>query len=276
MAVSTEVEYTVQGKACRVADLGSKVAVIVTHPWGPLGGNLHNNVVVAAVLYFQRLGCTTCRFDFCGTQIGFGNAQVAQLQEIATKLLNGDFCASGSTNTTTNPPPKSILLVGYSYGSLITTSASATISPCLASIAISPPFGVAMWLLLFSSSSHWQAAAAAAPDLPRLFVLGDQDNFTSEASLRSTVHQYFTKSKKNNNNNSHDDNHNTIAIVQGADHFWVRRERDALGVVGQWLTHNIKALHGELLNLPHLEFGLNTTKKLATKFHPAVGGNSSS
>ena len=80
----------------------------VTHPWGPLGGNLHNNVVVAAVLYFQRLGLSTVRFDFCGTQIGRGYTQVDQLKEIVEKLLNGDFAHASPT------PPRSIILVGYS------------------------------------------------------------------------------------------------------------------------------------------------------------------
>jgi len=55
-----------------VADTGSKLAVVVTHPWGVLGGDCHNNVVVAATLFFQKLGITTVRFDFCGTQLGRG------------------------------------------------------------------------------------------------------------------------------------------------------------------------------------------------------------
>lgn len=252
-ASSLEKEFQVQGQACRVADLESTVAVIVTHPWGPLGGNLHNNVVVAAVLYFQRLGLTTCRFDFCGTQIGRGYAQVDQLKQVTEKLLNGDFCNAGT------PPPKSIIMVGYSYGSLITIPASAEFPQCIASIAISPPFGVQMWLLLFANHNHLSAAAEANPDLPRLFILGDKDNFTSEKSLRSTVDQYFSHQSA------------TAAVVQGADHFWVRRERDALGVVGQWLASALPQCQGKLTLLRDLEFGLSTSKKYATKFGAVPG-----
>lgn len=214
MPSSAEKKYQVDGQACRVADLGSTVAVVVTHPWGPLGGNLHNNVVVAAVLYFQRLGISTCRFDFCGSQIGRGYDQVEQCRKVTEKLLQGAFTKSKST------PPKHIILIGYSYGSLITMSASADIPQCIASIAISPPFGVQMWLLMFASEAHLTRAAVRT-DLPRLFVSGDQDNFTAEARVRVTVEQRFPT--------------DTVAIVQGADHFWRRRESDALGVVGQWL-----------------------------------------
>lgn len=248
---SREQEFKVDGQACRVADLQSTVAVIVTHPWGPLGGNLHNNVVVAAVLYFQRLGLTTCRFDFCGTQIGFGYTQVEQLKKVTEKLLDGDFC-QGKT------PPKSVLMVGYSYGSLITTSASAAFPQCIGSIAISPPFGVQMWLLLFASQGHLQTAAKEAPHLPRLFVLGDKDNFTSEKSFRSTLDQYFSSQ------------YATAAVVQGADHFWVRRERDALGVVGQWLLSTFPQCQGQLTALRDLEFGMATKKKYSTKFGAAA------
>ena len=63
------------GSPANLADFGSSLAVIVTHPWGPLGGNMNNNVVLALVFWFQRLRITTLRFDFCGSQIGRGHQQ---------------------------------------------------------------------------------------------------------------------------------------------------------------------------------------------------------
>lgn len=246
--VSAEKTFTIQGQACRVADLRSKVAVIVTHPWGPLGGNLHNNVVVATTLYFQRLGITTCRFDFAGSQIGFGYNQVAQLKEIADNLLNGDFSES--------TPPKSIILIGYSYGSLITTSASAEIPECIAAISISPPFGVQMWLLMFASQNHLQKAAEGPP-MPRLFVLGDCDNFTSEKTFRSVLNKYFPPAESSAST--------TAAIVKGADHFWFRCEKDVLAVVGEWLLSTFTQCQNQLTNLKDLEFGLPSSK-YTTKF----------
>ena len=114
-----------------------------------------------------------------------------------------------------------------------------------------------MWLLLFASQNHLQAAAEAAPSLPRLFVLGDKDNFTSETSLRATLDQYFSAHTT------------TAAVVQGADHFWFRRERDIFGVVGQWLLEAFPQLHGKLTCLRDLEFGVSV-KKYGTKFGAAA------
>jgi alpha/beta superfamily hydrolase len=81
----SQFETEVQIKDCPalVADLHSRVAVVVTHPWGPLGGNLQNNVVLAAVLYFQKSRITTLRFDFAGSQIGRGHYQVQQVCDAA-------------------------------------------------------------------------------------------------------------------------------------------------------------------------------------------------
>ena len=43
------------------------VGVVVSHPYGPLGGNMHNNVVEAVYDAMRRLGHAVVRFNFrCG------------------------------------------------------------------------------------------------------------------------------------------------------------------------------------------------------------------
>ena len=167
----------------------------------------------AACLYFQKIGVTTARFNFCGSQIGWGDSQVSQIQQIADLLL-----ASDDEGT-----PKYILLVGYSYGSLISSSASNKIKACIGVIAIAPPFAVRHWLLMFNSNRHLDQAASRT-DLPRLFVLGDTDNFTSEAAFASTVEKYFPN-----------DESTSCAILKDADHFFRHREKDLMNVIGLWL-----------------------------------------
>ena len=44
----------------------STLGVIVCHPYGMLGGNLHNNVVVAVTKALGDAGFTTLRFNFRG------------------------------------------------------------------------------------------------------------------------------------------------------------------------------------------------------------------
>jgi uncharacterized protein len=212
MPSRVETELTIDGANALLADLGSSLAVIVTHPWGMLGGNLHNNVVVAAVLFFQNIGVTTLRFDFCGSQIGRGYAQVAQVESIAQGLVQGKY--------TSKPAPKYILLIGYSYGSIIAASASKAIaSICLGYIAIAPPLSVQDWLVCFAARDHWKRAKEA--NLPRLFILGSKDNFTKTATLEDWIQQEFAS--------------DTGAIIKEADHFFVRREKDVMNVIGQWI-----------------------------------------
>ena len=220
----------------QVADLNSRVAVIVTHPWGPLGGNMHNNVVVATVLYFQNLGITTLRFDFQGSQIGRGYSQVTQVQEAAQFLLDGKHLLDQPSSS----PPSYILLVGYSYGSLITASASASIPNCIGYISIAPPISVQHWLLCFNGTYHMDRARQRTR-LPRLFVIGSRDNFTSEEKFLETVASLPKDTT-------------TGAVLKGADHFFRRREKDLMSVVGQWLVSTYPACGGDASKLKDIEF----------------------
>jgi dienelactone hydrolase len=104
------------------------------------------------------------------------------------------------------------MLVGYSYGSLIAASASANIPQRIGCISIAPPWTVQHWLLLFNSNYHL-AQSRLRNDIPRLYVIGDQDNFTPETLFRKTV-KTIPKS--------------TGAVLKGADHFFARREKDLM------------------------------------------------
>ena len=200
----------------RFADLNSNVVVVVTHPWTLLGGNMHNNIVVAVVLYFQnKLGLSTVRFDFHGSGIGRGHTQVEQVRAVVRGILK---IAPNSDNPKRRPTK--VILVGYSYGSLITGSASADMNECIASISIAPPFSVQHWLLLFNSSYHLRQSTLAQ-QLPRLFILGTRDNFTSEQVFQDMIETHFPNA--------------TGAIVPEADHFFHRRETNVMDVIGQWL-----------------------------------------
>lgn len=218
------------GSKAQVADLGSALAVIVTHPWSVLGGNMNNNVVLAIVVWFQRLNITTMRFDFCGSQIGRGDRQVQQVREAATFLLEGrhlegstshppQLQASAAKPTTT--PPKSILLVGYSYGSLISASASIEIPQCIGVAMISPPLAVRHWLYMFHGDYHLENARKSG--LPLFMILGSRDNFTGEATFMEVVHSMPTATT-------------TGAVLKEADHFFRGREQDIMDVMGTYVN----------------------------------------
>ena len=231
-----EVPVTIGGADGLLADQQSSVAVVVTHPWGPLGGNMHNNVVSAAVLYFQQLGLTTLRFNFSGCQIGRGGRQVQQVQEAARLLLS--FSTEG--------PCRYILLVGYSYGSLIAASASFDIPQCVGCVSIAPPWSVQHWLLLFNSSYHMNRARQL-DQLPRLMVMGSRDNFTNLDVFREIVSTFPSENT-------------TGAGLKGADHFFRRRERDLMGIIGKWLLATYPQCEGDLRRLAQMEFSIDFGK----------------
>lgn len=210
-----------------LANKGSKLAVICTHPWGPLGGNLHNNVVSAVVLYFQKINVTTLRFDFSGSQISRGLQQVTQVEEAAKYLYS---LPEGA--------PQYILLIGYSYGSLIAGSATANIYNVVGSISIAPPFAVKHWLLMFNSNYHIKQAQKQTT-LPRLMILGTNDNFTNEESFQAMLQTYPPGST-------------TGALLKGADHFFHRREKDLMDIIGQWIVQTYRV--SSLLELSSMEF----------------------
>ena len=215
----------------------SDVAVILTHPWGPLGGNMHNNVVVAASLYFQKLGITTLRFDFVGWQLSWGTYQAQQVEEAAQFLLSGN----DNDNNDNSPPsplqrrPTKILLVGYSYGSLLAASASANIPQVVGVVSIAPPWSVKHWLLLFHSDHHLRQAQSKE-NLPRLFVIGDHDNFTTEPVFLQTVDSFPKQCT-------------TGAVLKNADHFFHRRETDVMNVISEWLVKTFPKCQGDLAKL---------------------------
>ena len=243
MPSRVEHAVTLQPSGCEalVADCHSRLAVILTHPWGPLGGNLHNNVVAAAALYFQRLQITTVRFNFCGTQLGRGNAQVQQVQDVATQLLAGKLFHSSNasaSSSSTRILPTHVLLVGYSYGSLIASSASANIPECVAVVAIAPPFAVQHWLLMFNADYHLKQAAKR--QIPRLFLIGSRDDFTSEPRFKTVMEENFPN--------------DTGAIIKDANHFFARREKDVMDVIGEWLLNSFPRCQGDLRSLRDIEF----------------------
>lgn len=137
-----------------------------------------------------------------------------QVREAAEFLLNGKY--HGKRQST---PPVRLLLVGYSYGSIVAASASASIPQVIGVASIAPPIGVRHWLYLFNGNYHLEQARKR-PDLPQLLVIGDQDNFTTEEAFMDVV-----KSMRQDST--------TGAVLKGADHFFRGREKDLMDILGE-------------------------------------------
>lgn len=109
--------------------------------------------------------------------------------------------------------------MGYSYGSIIAASASASIPQVIGVASIAPPIGVRHWLFLFNGDYHLEQARKR-PDMPQLLVIGDEDNFTSEDAFMDVVRAM-------------DQDSATGAVLKGADHFFRGREKDLMDILGE-------------------------------------------
>eukprot|EP00587_Corethron_hystrix_P007858 CAMPEP_0113307714 /NCGR_PEP_ID=MMETSP0010_2-20120614/6454_1 /TAXON_ID=216773 ORGANISM="Corethron hystrix, Strain 308" /NCGR_SAMPLE_ID=MMETSP0010_2 /ASSEMBLY_ACC=CAM_ASM_000155 /LENGTH=273 /DNA_ID=CAMNT_0000162635 /DNA_START=114 /DNA_END=935 /DNA_ORIENTATION=+ /assembly_acc=CAM_ASM_000155 len=230
-----ETMVTINGTSALVSNMGSDVAIVVTHPWSFLGGNMYNNVVTSLVRFFQSLSVTTLRFNFYGG-LGRGHTQVAQLQECCRWLCqNANIVATRGSPKNKNCNPSSILLIGYSYGALIAGSALASVPECVGYCGIATPFGVSHWLTPFSAGHHL-ANAAARPRVPRLLLQGSEDGFTEEAQFSRKVAGYPADAT-------------TAAVLPGADHFFRGKERVVAGAISQWMLASYPELRRDLSNL---------------------------
>lgn len=136
---------------------------------------------------------------------------VEQVKEAAEFLLSG---------RRERAPATRLLLVGYSYGSIICASASATIPQAVGVVSIAPPIGVSQLLFLFSGNYHLEQARRRT-DLPQLLVMGDNDNFTSQATFFDVIKQMNKEST-------------TSAVVKGADHFFRGQEKELMDILGAY------------------------------------------
>jgi uncharacterized protein len=223
LSCPSEISVKIQNCSGLLANLESRVAVILTHPWGPLGGCMHDSVITTLSRFFQQYAhMTTLRFDFAGSQIGSGSYQVQQVCD-AAKYLREDI----------SNPPQFLLLIGYSYGSLIAASASTQIPNCIGCISLAPPWAVQHWLLMFHSSFHFEHSRLTR-NFPRLYVMGDCDNFTSEATFRKTVDMIPNS---------------TCEVLKNCNHFFTGRKKELLIIIQAWLLSSYKEAEGQLSSL---------------------------
>lgn len=156
----------------RPAAAGATVGVVALHPWGPLGGSMHDPNVRAVTSFFGAAGCATARVQF-RSGFGRGEASVDDAVAAAAALLEGRGV-------------ERVAIVGYSYGSCVAIRAAARLAPAtlVGWAALNPPLDYA-WFLYFFSGAH----ADVARDLAchKLALHGTKDVFCANASFDAFV-----------------------------------------------------------------------------------------
>ena len=100
---------------------------VITHPHPQMGGNMHNNVVLAARDAAFAHGFTTMRFNFRGTGRSGGcyDNGLGEIQDLKTALAHAG---------------QSAFIIGYSFGSWV--AANLLAEQNMPAILISPPTGM--------------------------------------------------------------------------------------------------------------------------------------
>jgi alpha/beta superfamily hydrolase len=148
-----------------------RYAAAVLHPHPQQGGNSSNAFVVASVNALHAMGASTLRFDF--------RKPAQDLLAASTR----DLQAALATLCERTPAAQALVLVGYSYGSLVATRVACDESLTPAReisvlVLVAPPVGVL-------PSPSEMTTPLATWHRPLLHVVGDSDAYCPlEAFLR--------------------------------------------------------------------------------------------
>ncbi len=168
--------------------LGSGLAGLVCHPHPRYGGNMDNNVVLAAYSALTEIGASVLRFNFRESSLAHGAMAEGQeqLQQVKSAM---DFLKSK-----TGCESSKLVLVGYSFGAWVGLRALLETEPILGWVAVAPPVGI------------WEFSFAKAIAGRKMILAGSQDSFCP-LDLFQDLFRFLHEPKD-------------MEILEGADHFF--------------------------------------------------------
>ena len=160
--------------------------VVVCHPHPQYGGDMENNVVLAACRALAERGCAVLRFNFRGIGRSEGDFDPGQDAQADTRAALAHLAALPEVD------PKRIGLLGYSFGAMVAAEIASGALQALA--LVSPPVGMTDLRVTWGC--------------PALIVAGDGDDFAPIGRLRTIAEAPGVE----------------LHLVAGADHFWAGYE----------------------------------------------------
>ncbi|KAG8864893.1 hypothetical protein FRB96_003479 [Tulasnella sp. 330] len=160
----------------------SNSVAIISHPWSWLGGSMHDQVLHNLSEVFLKLDYHVILFNTRGVGESSGRSSFTGIPESQDLRAALGWAVEEIANLHT------AVLVGYSYGSLITSIVPSPIQlypgkiKRAAHILISYPLGPMASFLTFFNTPKYTAAfdkVLADPELDVLLVYGNQDQFFS-------------------------------------------------------------------------------------------------
>jgi len=175
----------------------NQAAIVIAHPHPLYGGDMQNGVVLALTDELCRLGFPSLRFNFRGvgrSEGRFGDGR-GEYEDLRAAL---NFLGQ-----TTGIDSEKIGLAGYSFGAEIVLRMAAHDRPPRPVLAVSP-------VVSSVTGKRWQAIPH-----PKLVICGDSDSFLPVERLVSGTLEEERR------------------IVQGEDHFWMRKMDELADVAGR-------------------------------------------
>lgn len=199
---------------------GQWPAVVLCHPHPLGGGTMHNGVVKAIAHALAESGALALRFNFRGVEGSGGRYDRGRAEQ--------EDVAGAVRWLMKQPEVDSwhVSVVGYSFGAWV----GFTYARSDPRIAAASGVGLVPWGYdrdvtqsdLMGKNRHFDPEFLASFTRPKLFVSGEDDQFTSPGNLRELVDRIPPPK--------------TLHILSGTDHFFVGREKDVASLVADFIT----------------------------------------
>lgn len=200
-------DITLEGSLHLPEGGGPFAAVVVCHPHPRYGGDMHSNVVMAAVRGLNDRGIAALRFNFRGAGRSGGSHDDGKGGQDDVRAALSYAASLPETDASR------VGLAGYSFGAMMAAAVAGPEIPALALIALPLRAGV---------ETH---ARLAAYGNPLLLLAGDHDGVCPAAALRDLAVSLPGPVE--------------TRIVTGADHFWAGYEGEIAGAIGGFFAGHL-------------------------------------
>jgi alpha/beta superfamily hydrolase len=197
-------ELTLEGEWLFPDAEGQYPGVVITHPFPPMGGSMHNSVVTAIWENLARNSIAALRFNFRGTGESEGTFEggSAEIEDVRAAL---DFASSYEGIDTAR-----VGLAGYSFGAMMALPVGLRDERVKGMALASAPFSDSQWEKLREYKN------------PKLFVIGGEDQMIPLEDFRRQV----MKSP----------DPESYQIIPGADHSFMGYETEVAGLFARFFT----------------------------------------
>ncbi|TFG20826.1 MAG: alpha/beta fold hydrolase [Promethearchaeota archaeon] len=200
--VSDEVRIQASLYASREKEKGS-IACIITHPYSQWGGNMQNNVVIGVRNQLVKEGFPCVTFNFRG--VGKSTGSMGDGTQEKEDLI-------GVCNYTRNILHLTqIIIIGYSYGALISLSAMKELGELICMCLISYPSGFVPHL-----SPEFDVG------IPILFIHGEFDDVIPISRIKQLLPNFT---------------HKTKFVSISTDHFYNGKENQVGAIITEFINN---------------------------------------